>query len=118
MQPNTSKQRELRILQMNIHKSKTAAFNLINEPNGQDALSNKFDIIYLQEPWTDCVGNTHKGHNWDMIYPTSRLQLGDNILLQSIILINCNISTRNSWTKCGCSKGIHGKAGGRLQVVW
>lgn len=95
MHRNTNERTELKILQMNIHKSKTAAFDLINDLNGSEAFSNKYDIICLQEPWTDRLGNARKGQRWDMLYPTSRLQLGDKTLLRSIILINRNIPTNN-----------------------
>lgn len=73
---------------MNVHKSRTAAFDLINEQGGPEALSKKFD---------DKLGNARRGQRWDMIYPTSHLHLGKDSLLQSIILINRNISTNNWW---------------------
>lgn len=95
MNTNNRNLTELRILQMNVHKSRTAAFNLINEHGGPEALSKKFDVICLQEPWTDKLGNARRGQRWDMIYPTSRLQLGKDSLLRSIILINRSISTDN-----------------------
>lgn len=81
MHRNNNERTELKILQMNVHKSKTAAFDLINDLNGSEAFTNEYDIICLQEPWTDCLGNACKGQRWDMIYPTSRLQLGDKTLL-------------------------------------
>lgn len=95
MNSNNRNMKELRILQMNVHKSKTAAFDLINEHSGPKALSRKFDVICLQEPWTDKLGNARRGQRWDIIYPTSRLKLGEDSLLRSIILINRNISTNN-----------------------
>ena len=48
---------KLRILQMNLHKSKSAIFDMTNEA-GNLKLSDQFDVICIQEPWTDSVGNT------------------------------------------------------------
>ncbi|THU75475.1 hypothetical protein K435DRAFT_612153, partial [Dendrothele bispora CBS 962.96] len=58
----------LSILQMNLHKSKTATFDLINEA-GAIKLSDEYDIICIQEPWTDSLGNTRNNSRWHIIYP-------------------------------------------------
>ncbi|KAJ3742471.1 hypothetical protein DFH05DRAFT_1381190, partial [Lentinula detonsa] len=76
-----------------MHKSKTATLDLINEPEGANALSNAYDIICIQEPWTDRVGNARKGSRWHILYPTSRLHLEEGVLLRSVILVNKRISS-------------------------
>ncbi|KAE9401735.1 hypothetical protein BT96DRAFT_817538 [Gymnopus androsaceus JB14] len=81
---------------MNLHKSKTATFDMINEPDGPDGISSQYDIICIQEPWTDRLGNARHNSRWDIIYPTSRLALGNNSLLRSIILVNRKLSS-NGW---------------------
>ncbi|KAH7879177.1 hypothetical protein F5879DRAFT_910338, partial [Lentinula edodes] len=81
---------------MNLHKSRTATFDLINEPENANALSKTHDFVCIQEPWTDRVGNARKGSRWHIIYPTSRLSMESGVLLRSIILINRKISS-NVW---------------------
>ncbi|KAJ3803787.1 hypothetical protein F5876DRAFT_8486, partial [Lentinula aff. lateritia] len=76
--------------------TKTATFDLINEPESASALSKTHDFICIQEPWTDRVGNTRKGSCWHIIYPSSRLSMESGVLLRSIILINRKISS-NIW---------------------
>ncbi|THU77727.1 hypothetical protein K435DRAFT_558372, partial [Dendrothele bispora CBS 962.96] len=78
-----------------LHKSKTAIFDLINEA-GNTKLSDMFDIICLQEPWTDSVGNTRSNPRWHILYPTSKLSLPKNKILRSVILINKKLAS-NSW---------------------
>ncbi|KAF5366713.1 hypothetical protein D9758_006448 [Tetrapyrgos nigripes] len=88
---------ELKILQMNTHKSKTATLDLINETGTNNTdLSDIYDIICIQEPWVDGVGNAQQNHRWMMIYPFSRPTLGTNVLLRSVILINKRIPS-SSW---------------------
>ncbi|KAF9072277.1 hypothetical protein BDP27DRAFT_1180695, partial [Rhodocollybia butyracea] len=79
-----------------MHKSKTATFDMINELDGQEGLSSQYDVICIQEPWTDHFGNARHSFRWDIIYPTSRLRLGNKTILRSIILINRKLSS-NSW---------------------
>ncbi|KAJ3846213.1 hypothetical protein EV368DRAFT_53089, partial [Lentinula lateritia] len=81
---------------MNLHKSKTATFDQINEPENTNALSKTHDFICIQEPWTDRVGNARKGLRWHIVYSSSRLSMESGVLLQSIILINRKISS-NVW---------------------
>ncbi|THU88379.1 hypothetical protein K435DRAFT_680002 [Dendrothele bispora CBS 962.96] len=80
---------------MNLHKSKTAIFDTINEA-GNTKLSDKFDIICIQEPWTDSIGNTRSNPRWHILYPTSKLSLPKNKILCSVILVNKRL-TSNSW---------------------
>ncbi|KAJ3743987.1 hypothetical protein DFH05DRAFT_1368095, partial [Lentinula detonsa] len=81
-----------------MHKSKTATLDLINELEGANALSNTYDIICIQEPWTDRFGNARKGTKWHILYPTSRLHLEDGVLLRSVILVNRRLSSE-MWTQ-------------------
>lgn len=41
---------EVKIIQMNLHKSRTATFDLINEPENANALSKTHDFVCIQEP--------------------------------------------------------------------
>ncbi|KAJ3816131.1 hypothetical protein EV361DRAFT_783702, partial [Lentinula raphanica] len=58
----------MKIIQMNLHKSKTATFDMINEPEGAKTLSATYDVVCIQEPWTDRVGNARKGSKWNIVY--------------------------------------------------
>ncbi|THU87587.1 hypothetical protein K435DRAFT_681423, partial [Dendrothele bispora CBS 962.96] len=80
---------------MNTHKSKTATFDMINEA-GNTKLSDEFDIICIQEPWTDSVGNARSNSRWHMVYPTSKIFLPKTSLLRSVILINKKLKS-GSW---------------------
>jgi ribonuclease HI len=78
---------------MNMHKSKTAAYDLINELKSQSAVSSQYDILCIQEPWQDMYGNVKSGNRWRTLYPTSRSTLPSSTAVRSTILVNRNIST-------------------------
>ncbi|KAF5349863.1 hypothetical protein D9758_014006 [Tetrapyrgos nigripes] len=86
---------DIKILQMNTHKSKTATFDLINEDK-DSSYSDNYDIICIQEPWRDAYGNARQNYHWTMVYLYSRPVLGREVLLCSIILVNKRIPT-GSW---------------------
>jgi ribonuclease HI len=79
----------LQIWQQNLNKSRAAQEDLINSNIHSD-----YDIILLQEPYIDSLGNTKATRNWRVIYPTSHLT--DTSPPRAVILINKAIDT-NQW---------------------
>ena len=82
----TTPRNQLRIWQQNLNKSLTAQLHLLNTASPKD-----WDILLLQEPW---FGNTvtRATHSWRVLYPDIYYE-NKTSNLQSIILINTNIST-------------------------
>ena len=77
---------QLRIWQQNLHKSQTT----------QDfvrctARPSECDVLALQEPWLDHLGNSRGSQYWRIIYPANFYVKGCS-RVQSILLINTNIS--------------------------
>ncbi|KAI5990748.1 hypothetical protein EDD15DRAFT_2131389, partial [Pisolithus albus] len=54
----------LRIWQHNLNNSSIALFSLINS-----TLADHWDIVALQEPPIDAVGNTKANSRWRVVYP-------------------------------------------------
>ena len=76
----------LRIWQQNTRKSLTAQHYILNtDPS-------LFNLILIQEPWLNALGNTRGNHHWRIIYPSNRYTDGHNTL-RSIILVNTSIPT-------------------------
>ena len=76
----------LHIWQQNARKSLTAQHYILNTN------PSLFNLILIQEPWLDTLGNTRGNHHWQIIYPSNRYTDGHNTL-RSIILINTRIPT-------------------------
>lgn len=81
----------LRIWQQNLNKSIKAQYDLINP-----LIHNNWDIILLQEPYTDSLGNTRANHHWRVVYPSDHLT--DTSPKHSIILVNTRLDT-NTWSQ-------------------
>ena len=73
--------RRLRVYQQNLNKSDKAQYDLINSTAHKD-----WDLLLLQEPYIDTLGNTKANHNWHVLYPTSHLT--KNTMKRSVILVN------------------------------
>jgi ribonuclease HI len=83
--PGTMNQTNLRILQLNIMKSRAGMEALINDPATQD-----LDILLIQEPPITAY-RTHVNHRlWYRYQPTYR---ADNVRMRSLIYVNKRIST-------------------------
>ncbi|EEB90474.1 hypothetical protein MPER_11316, partial [Moniliophthora perniciosa FA553] len=78
-----------------MHKSKSAAFDLINETRN-NSLTENYDIICIQEPWQDSYGNVKRGARWELLHPTSRPALPEAIKTRSVILVNKSLAS-DSW---------------------
>src|SRR5882762_11556716 len=83
---NTAMNMQLRIWQQNVCKSWTAMLHLLNE-----GLHNDYDVLALQEPYPDSLGNTWASHKWQVIYPT--MTTGGCHPYHAVLLINSSIST-------------------------
>ena len=81
----------LRIWQQNLNKSDKAQFDLINTPLHKD-----WDVLLLQEPYINNLGNTKATSRWHVIYPSSHL--ADDSTCRSVILVNTALDT-NAWAQ-------------------
>ena len=54
-------------------------------------LHDDYDILALQEPYLDRLGNTRASHKWWVIYPT--MSAGGHHPCRVVLLINSSIST-------------------------
>jgi hypothetical protein len=84
--------KQLQILQMNTHKAKAAAMDLINEDWHRPDYD-KYDVICIQEPWIDYLGNARAGFNWHLLYPTDKLNSTNQS--RAITLINKRLPMDN-----------------------
>lgn len=64
-------------------------FSLIN-----GTLADEWDVVTLQEPPVDALGNTRANVHWRVVYPTYKLAWGERP--RAVTFINAKIST-NSW---------------------
>ena len=83
--------KRLRIWQQNLNKSNKAQFDLINAPLHKD-----WDVLLLQEPYINNLGNTKVTSRWHVIYPSSHLT--DSSACRSVILVNVELDT-NTWAQ-------------------
>jgi len=79
----------IRIWQQNMNTSHTAQLTLLNS-----LISDKWDILALQEPAINSLGNTRASSHWRVVYPTHKFTHGEKPRVVS--LINSKIST-NTW---------------------
>ena len=78
---------QLRIWQQNVHKSQTAQDYIRCTARPSD-----WDVLALQEPWLNALGNSRGSQYWQIIYPANFYVEGHS-RIRSIMLINTNIST-------------------------
>ena len=79
----------LRIWQQNLNTSTIAQLTLLNSTPPAD-----WDILALQEPAINKLGNTRANPHWRVVYPT--LKYSDGRKSRAVTLINTRIST-NTW---------------------
>ncbi|KII85398.1 hypothetical protein PLICRDRAFT_60623, partial [Plicaturopsis crispa FD-325 SS-3] len=72
-----------------LNKSKRAHFDLINSAYHKD-----YDILALQEPYIDALGNTKANPKWRVVYPSSHPADGSTV--RSVLLVNTRLDT-NHW---------------------
>ncbi|KAF8164692.1 hypothetical protein B0H34DRAFT_640256, partial [Crassisporium funariophilum] len=75
------------ILQLNIRKLHIAQSALLNTARPED-----WDVMALQEPYLDHLGNTRVSLFWTVRYPPSHLR-DSSTRTQSILLIDTNTAT-------------------------
>ncbi|KAF9255334.1 hypothetical protein L218DRAFT_884352 [Marasmius fiardii PR-910] len=80
---------------MNLHKSKTAAYDLTNEFK-TSPLSSTHDILCIQEPWQDFHGNVKVGSEWQICYPTSKPRLSFTTPTRLVIMVNKSLGS-DTW---------------------
>ncbi|CAA7270355.1 unnamed protein product [Cyclocybe aegerita] len=90
MSDTPQQHQQMRIWQQNLNKSLHAQLDLLHSADPND-----FDILLLQEPHIDHLGNTRANAHWAVIYPDRHLR--DPKKTRSVILINKKVST-TSWT--------------------
>lgn len=78
---------KLRIWQQNTRKSDIAQAAMLNTASPLD-----WDVLAIQEPFLDRLGNTKASPHWRVIYPTSHRRDGST-RTRSVLLINTNIAT-------------------------
>ena len=64
MNNNINNTKQLQIRQQNVNKSLMAVLDLLNS-----ALPEKSDIITIQEPYIDFLGNARANPKWYTVYP-------------------------------------------------
>ncbi|THU79135.1 hypothetical protein K435DRAFT_601728, partial [Dendrothele bispora CBS 962.96] len=79
-----------------LHKSKAAQLDIANE-HRHNRLSDTFDIICIQEPYINAIGNIYQGNKWTTIYPTDKF-VREKEPTRSVILINKRINT-DAWSQ-------------------
>ena len=91
VQPQRTKRR-LRIWQQNLNRSLKAHLDLLHS---QPPLH--YNIIAIQEPHIDFLGNSHANPYWYSIYPPKHL---DNPkATRSLLLVSKHLTTTNAWTQ-------------------
>ena len=80
---------KLRIWQQNLNTSKISQLALLNSTPPSD-----WDVLALQEPTVNQLGNTTANPHWRVVYPTQKLS--DERRPRAVTFINTKIST-NAW---------------------
>ena len=80
---------KIRILQINLNKSERAHLDIINE-----RISNKFDILLIQEPYTTKFNAIRTPTNFRPVFPSHRFK--DDSPIRSVIWVNKHLETK-SW---------------------
>ena len=81
----------LRIWQQNLNKSDKAHYDLINTP-----LHKNWDILALQEPYIDALGNIKANSWWHVVYPSPHLT--NSTIDRSVLFINATLDV-NRWAQ-------------------
>ena len=81
----------LHIWQQNLNKSDKAHYNLINPP-----LHKNWDVLALQEPYIDTLGNTKANSWWHVVYPLPHLT--NSTIDRLVILVNAALDV-NKWAQ-------------------
>ena len=81
----------LRIWQQNLNKSDKVHLDLINSPVHKD-----WDLLLLQEPYIDMLGNMKANSKWHTLYPLSHHT--NNATNRSVILVNAVLDS-NLWAQ-------------------
>ena len=80
---------QLRIRQANINSSKSAQDSIINATKYDN-----YDMILIQEPWTNSLDKVPASHKWRVVYPSNYLD--NTARLRAVTLVNARLST-NFW---------------------
>ena len=91
MSDNNTTIQHLQIRQQNTNKSLTATADLLAIANTE-----KYDIIAIQEPYINFLGNARSSPKWYSMYPRIHY-INKNKRMHSMILISKKIAT-NSWS--------------------
>ena len=83
-------QKSIILLQINLNKSEKAHLDILNEE-----VSQKYDIILIQEPYTTKFNAIRTPTNFRPVYPTNRLQ--DDAQIRSVMWVNKRLDTKG-WT--------------------
>ena len=77
-------------MQINLNKSEKAHLDILNEN-----ISQKYDIMLIQEPYTTRFNAIRTPTNFRPVYPTNRLR--DDAQIRSVIWVNKRLNTKD-WT--------------------
>ena len=87
--PQDEEPKSIVLLQINLNKSEKAHLDIINEK-----VSQKYDIILIQEPYRTKFNAIRTPANFRPVYPTNRLK--DDTQIRSVIWVNKRLNT-NDW---------------------
>jgi ribonuclease HI len=89
-EPNLQQEnpQSIAILQINLNKSEKAHLDILNEN-----VSQKFDVILIQEPYTTTFNMIRTPANFRPVYPLHRLQ--DDAQIRSVIWVNKRLDTKD-----------------------
>ena len=92
-EPNNEQEepKSIVLLQINLNKSEKAHLDIINEK-----VSEKYDIILIQEPYTTKFNAIRTPANFRPVYPSNRFQDAD-VQIRSVIWVNKRLDTKD-WT--------------------
>jgi hypothetical protein len=76
------------LLQINLNKSEKAHLDIINE-----SVSQKYDIILIQEPYTTKFNAIRTPANFRPVYPPNRFQ--NDAQIRSVIWVNKRLETKD-----------------------
>ena len=77
-------------MQINLNKSEKVHLDILNEN-----VSQNYDIILIQEPYTTSFNAIRTPTNFRPVYPTNRLQ--DDAQIRSVMWVNKRLNTKD-WT--------------------